>query len=55
MVFPIPSEAMDYFHYPLSIDGKRFRDETGFEPSKSLEDIVENLLLDCNHWRLCGS
>jgi len=42
-LFPTPAGAMDFLKYPVTLDGRRFRTETGFRPLFTLEDIFASV------------
>ena len=43
VVYGLPPGAMDFMKFACTIDGSRFRAETGFEPLFSLKDIFRTL------------
>lgn len=42
-LYPFPAGVIDFAKYPCTIDGKRFREATGFEPRRTLEDIFASV------------
>lgn len=42
-LWPYPPGILDYLKYPVSLDGRRFREETGFEARVSLREIFETM------------
>jgi UDP-glucose 4-epimerase len=42
--FPlVPPGAMDFLRYPCTVDGAKFREETGYAPAFGLEAIIESM------------
>jgi len=41
--FPVPADAADFVKYPCTIDGRRFREATGFTPLLSLEETLQSV------------
>ena len=42
-LYPVPPGAIDFVKYPCTLDGRRFRDTTGFTPRHSLEDTFASV------------
>lgn len=42
-LYHVPSGAIDFVKYPCTLDGRRFRAATGFQPRRSLEDIFASV------------
>jgi UDP-glucose 4-epimerase len=42
-LWPYPPGMLDYLKYPVSLDGSRFVEATGFEPRVSLREIFETM------------
>jgi UDP-glucose 4-epimerase len=42
-LYHTPAGAIDFVKYPVTLDGRRFRDATGFRPLFSLEDIFASV------------
>jgi UDP-glucose 4-epimerase len=42
-LYPLPADAIDFAKYPCTIDGRRFRDATGFKPLYTLEETLRSV------------
>ena len=42
-LYPLPPDAINFAKYPCTIDGRRFRDATGFEPLYTLEETLHSV------------
>jgi UDP-glucose 4-epimerase len=42
-LYPLPPDAVDFAKYPCTIDGRRFRDATGFKPLFTLEETLRSV------------
>jgi UDP-glucose 4-epimerase len=42
-LYPFPADAIDFAKYPCTIDGRRFRDATGFKPLFTLEETLRSV------------
>ena len=42
-LYHTPAGAIDFLKYACTLDGRRFRDTTGFEPRHSLRDVFHSL------------
>ncbi len=42
-LYHVPPGAIDFVKYPCTLDGRRFRTATGFEPAHGLEDIFASV------------
>lgn len=42
-LFPVPGDAVDFVKYPCTIDGRRFREATGFAPLFPLEATLRSV------------
>jgi UDP-glucose 4-epimerase len=42
-LYHVPPGAIDFVKYPCTLDGRRFRAATGFQPRHSLEDIFASV------------
>lgn len=40
--YPLPAEAINFAKYPCTIDGRRFREATSFQPLYSLEETLRS-------------
>ena len=41
--FPFPADAVDFIKYPCTIDGRRFREATGFQAKRSLGETLRSV------------
>jgi hypothetical protein len=42
-LIPYPAGALDFLKFPITIDGDRFVDATGFKPALSLEETLHSV------------
>jgi len=42
-LYPFPADAIDFAKYPCTIDGRRFKEATGFKPLYSLEETLRSV------------
>jgi UDP-glucose 4-epimerase len=42
-LYPLPADAINFAKYPCTIDGKRFREATGFQPLFTLEETLRSV------------
>jgi len=42
-LYPLPADAVDFVKYPCTIDGRRFRQATGFRPLFTLEETLRSV------------
>ena len=42
-LFPFPADAVDFIKYPCTIDGRRFREATGFVAKRSLGETLRSV------------
>lgn len=45
-LFPFPADAVDFIKFPCTIDGRRFREATGFQPTHGLTETLRGVRLD---------